>query len=627
MLQSVTNFGSPFNSPSGLQRNTWQFLDNLSWSRGKHSWRFGGEFLSYIVRSTFDYSNNGLITIDGKGTDSNSPLVPLKIPGLTQAQDLNDFANGYASSFKQGNSLRAAGHTHTFSLFAQDDWKVRRNLTLNLGVRWEYNAPFTDQRDRFLALRPGQQSTVFPDAPVGLVYPGDAGVSRSTYGSDWNNFGPRLGFAWDVLGNGRLAVRGGYALLYDNPDYQFGAPFQAAPPFNITPSVINTRFADPWASAAAPIPQPFPFRPRSPGERFNFAALAPLNLNVYDPNFATPYTQQRSLQIQRQLSHDWLVEAGYVGSVGVRLLAQHQLNPAILTATATSNDENQRGVLNIGNPQNAQYAGAVFGSIISEASDANSNFHSLQVSLVKRFSNGLQVGNAYTWGHSIDNTSSAEWTPGFEVPTRTDSARADRGNSNFDVRHRYVLTYLYELPYPSRSRGLNRSMLGGWGISGITTLQTGLPFNITDNMDRCLCGSGGQRPDYIGGVVQFVDPRSATAVPGRPNSWFDGTTTGAGNPYFRRVGSGASVAQGAGRFGNFGRNVFHGPGIANWDFAAYKRTRTGERGLIEFRGELLNGFNHAQFLNPQALITNATFGRITNTRDPRIVQLTLRYVF
>jgi hypothetical protein len=175
-------------------------------------------------------------------------------------------------------------------------------------------------------------------------------------------------------------------------------------------------------------------------------------------------------------------------------------------------------------------------------------------------------------------------------------------------------------------------MLGGWGISGITTLQTGLPFNITDNMDRCLCGSGlQQRPDYIGGVVQFVDPRSATAVPGRPNSWFDGTitdsATGAGNPYFRRVGSGSSVAQGAGRFGNFGRNVFHGPGIANWDFAAYKRTRTGERGLIEFRGELLNGFNHAQFLNPQALITNANFGRITNTRDPRIVQLTLRYVF
>src|SRR5262249_16121948 len=213
--------------------------------------------------------------------------------------------------------------------------------------------------------------------------------------------------------------------------------------------------------------------------------------------------------------------------------------------------------------------------------DANSNFHSLQVSVVKRFSNSLQFGNAYTWGHSIDNASAIEWAPGSEVTTRTDSARADRGNSNFDVRHRYVLTYLYELPFRNQGRGFARSVFGDWGISGITTMQTGLPFNITDPTDRCLCGSGGQRPDYIGGPVRFVDPRSVAAVAGRPNSWFDPVS-------FRRVGSGASVADGAGRFGNFGRNVFHGPGIANWDFAAFKRIKTGEKGRLEFRTEFLN---------------------------------------
>jgi hypothetical protein len=193
------------------------------------------------------------------------------------------------------------------------------------------------------------------------------------------------------------------------------------------------------------------------------------------------------------------------------------------------------------------------------------------------------------------------------------------------------LTYLYELPYSNHGRRLARLILGGWEISGITALQTGLPFNITDPQDRCLCNSGGQRPDYTGAQVRFVDPRSVIDVPGRPNSWFDGTeadtTTAAGNPYFRRVGAGASVARGAGRFGNFGRNVFHGPGIANWDFAAHKRFRAGEMGHIDLRAEFLNFFNHAQFLNPTASITNANFGRITGTRDARIIQASVRYAF
>src|ERR1051325_10034485 len=177
-IASITPFGTPIGPPGGLQRNTWQVLDNLNWIRGLHSWKFGGELLSHAVHSTFATYNNGSILINGTNT-----TLPL-IPGLPQ--DLSDFAHGYASSFTQGNSLRAAGHTRSLDLFAQDDWKVRRNLTLNIGIRWESNSPFTDQRNRFLALRPGQQSTVFPDAPAGLVYPGDAGVSRSTYRADWH---------------------------------------------------------------------------------------------------------------------------------------------------------------------------------------------------------------------------------------------------------------------------------------------------------------------------------------------------------------------------------------------------------------------------------------------------------
>ena len=478
----------------------------------------------------------------------------------------------------------------------QDDWKARRNLVVNVGLRWEYNAPVTDQRDRFLTLRPGRQSAIFPDAPV-------------------------------VLGNGKLAIRSAYGLLYDSPNYQFGAPFIAAPPFNITTLATATRYADPWGSSLiGPARQPFPFHPRTPGERFDFTALAPLNLGFYDPGFAAPYTQQWSLQVQQQIRRTWLVEIGYVGSRGVKLLSQHQVNPAVVTPTATATDENSRRRLNIGNPQDALYGGAVFGSIVSEATDANSNYHSLQIGVTRKYSNGFQFSHAYTLGHAIDNTSSIDWS-GSGNTTRTDSLRADRGSSAFDVRQRYVFTYLYELPYFKDGHGFTNRVLGGWGVSGITTIQTGLALDIVDSNNRCLCGSGGQRPDYVGGQVQFLDPRSRSE-----HFWFDGAIgtpgTGAPNPYFRRVGAGPTAAQGAGRFGNLGRNVFHGPGINNWDVAAFKKLRAGENGHIDFRAELLNVFNHAQFLNPNGNIQqNAMFGRITATRDPRIAQLTLRYVF
>jgi len=292
-ISNLTVFGSATTVPAALERNSWQLRDNLSWIRRRHALKIGVEYLAHVVHTTFGNNNSGRIVIDGSGTSLGSPLVTRVIPGLPQA--LNDFANGYALQFIQGNSLRAAGHTRSFEVFGQDDWKIGRDFMVNLGLRWEYNSPITDQRDRFLTLQPGRQSVVFPDAPVGLLYPGDEGVSRSTYHRDWNNFSTRLGMARDVLGNGKLAIRGGYGLLYDSPDYQLGAPFITAPPFNITATITSTRYADPWASSLInPIPQPFPFHPAGPGDRLNFKALAPLTLGYYDPALATPYTQEWS---------------------------------------------------------------------------------------------------------------------------------------------------------------------------------------------------------------------------------------------------------------------------------------------------------------------------------------------
>jgi outer membrane receptor protein involved in Fe transport len=614
VINGIGSFGNQFN-PRSFKRNNYQAVDNVSWVRGRHDLKFGAEYRKYFPNNISSFYNTGQITIDGSGTNNGAPLVPLIIPGLSAP--LNDFANGYATSFTQQSTNRRAPRSHSINLFAQDDWKVRTNLTLNLGLRWEYNSGETDVRNQLVALRPGAQSVVFPDAPTGLVYPSDPNISDSTYRDDWNNFGPRFGFAWDPLKNGKVSVRGGYALLYD-------VPTNSSPtglPFAITTTVQNASYANPFATSLTnPISQPFPFQPATSGHRFDFTRFGTLTFGAMDPNFATPYAQEWSLQVQSRIRRNWLVEAGYLGSAGTRLFDFREGNPAIPGPGATTNNTDRRRVLNQNNPQDAQFNGAVFGSILTNLTDANSNYHSLQVSVTRHFAGGLQMSQAYTWAHSIDNTSGL---PGGVASLATSSSirggRADRGNSGFDVRQRYVGRYLYELPWGRAARGARRRVLAGWGVSGITTFQSGLPFNITEPADRCLCSSGGQRPDYIGGAVQFFDPRSSAAG-SKPNQWFDPTR-------FQRVGTGTSYALGAGRFGTLGRDVFHGPGINNWDLAAFKRVLLAENSRLEFRVELLNAVNHSQFSDPVTSIADADFGRLRNTRDPRVVQLSMRIGF
>ena|SRR5579885_3290203 len=235
--------------------------------------------------------------------------------------------------------------------------------------------------------------------------------------------------------------------------------------------------------------------------------------------------------------------------------------------------------------------------------------------------------HSYTWSHSIDDAS------GLRVSSNSLNAQLDRGNSEFDVRHRYSGAILYQLPWLRNNKGFLGAVAGGWMITGLLTFQTGLPFDITEPQDRCLCDGGTQRPDYIGGDVVFVDPRSNQF--GVQNGYFNGvgggTATGAPNPFFRRVGTGPSAAQGAGRFGDLGRNVFHGPGIEQVDFGLSKQFNITEHQHVELRGEAFNLFNHTNFNNPApttgANIGSTSFGRITSAKDPRLVQLTLRYMF
>ncbi|MFB3776642.1 MAG: carboxypeptidase regulatory-like domain-containing protein [Bryobacteraceae bacterium] len=627
VLSGFSSFGNTIQGPQARFDNTWQLIDNASWTRGRHYLKFGGDVRSYAQNQRFTFINNGYIQITGAGTSLG--LVP-QIPGLSSV--LNDFANGFATLFVQNSNGIQGYRTRAANLFMQDDWKFRSNFTLNFGLRWEYNTGMKELNNQVATLRLGQKSTVFPDAPTNMVYYGDSGITRSTYKEDLNNFGPRFGFAYDVLGNGKISVRGGYGLMYDIPITELTLQFLGIAPYGIQPLTYYTMYADPWASSQVnPIPQPFPFKPPARGGKFNYVDIAPIGFTVMDPHFATPYSQHWNLNVQYQLSRDWLVDVGYVANNGVKLLNRRNINPATPGPGAEVGNTDDRRVLNVNHPEKDKFGGYPFAAITNQLTDANSNYNSLQISATKRFSRGLAMTHAYTWGHAIDSGSGVRTTGGTSGQGRIDNARLDRGNSEQDIRHRYVMTFQYELPWLKSSRSPMGFILGGWGVEGIAAFSTGVPIDIYEPNDRALNDSDGQRPDYIGGTPQFYDPRRVDAVTGRPNSWFDGTGGGsatlATNPFFRRVGSGEAWSLGAGRFGNFGRNVFHGPGLNNWELGVFKKFRITERHTVQFRAEFFNAFNHTQFNLPNTNVGSANFGRITGSRDPRLIQLALKYMF
>ncbi len=609
------SFGNTIQGPQGRDDNTFQFVNNVSHNRGNHNLKFGGEYRSYYQNQSFTFINTGLYQFTGAFTGD--PVL--------------DFALGLPLVYLQNSAGNPRYETQSYSVFAQDDWKIRSNLTLNLGVRYELDKPLVDSEDRVNTFRPGQQSSIFPTAPRGLVFPGDAGIPRSTYQTDKNNIGPRVGFAWDVLSNGKLSLRAGYGLYYDTVISETTLQFLTAPPFAIQPTVFCTTIDNPFANVdpecGSPIAQPFPFTPANPGDPFDFTQLGTIGLTINDPDFKTPYSHQYNLNVQWEFMKNYMLEVGYVGTSGVNLLTRREINPGLILPGANTQNVDVRRVFNQGNPLNDDFGGAVFGSITNQETSAHSNYNSLQVTVSKRFSDGLYFQNAYTWSHCIDNSS------GLRSNTRFNDPSADRGNCDQDIRHRNVLSYIYELPLYKDQNGFAGKILGGWQISGVTVLQTGTPFNITEPTDRSLTGAGSDRPDFLGGTVEFFDPRNTTASLGGPNRAFNGTGGGtasaATNPFFRRVGTSnaATLLNGAGRFGSFGRNVFHGPGDIIFDFTMMKRTRVGENKILEFRSEFFNIFNHANFGNPNGNIGSANFGRVTTTRDPRLIQFALKFHF
>jgi len=626
------NFGNTYQGPQARYDDQWQYRDSLTWVKGRHTFKFGGEYDAFEQAQSFDFINNGYLVFDGSMTELG--LAPL-VPGLgLNDPAVNDFASGEAIIYDQATSGTGAYRVKFFAGYAQDDFKLAPNFTLNFGLRYDYGSPITDTQNRLNQFRAGEQSTQYPSAPVGLVFPGDPGVSRSTYSPDYTEFQPRFGFAWDPMKNGKMSVRGGFGIFYNDPETELELQFLGAVPYGFQLFVEGVQdITQPYETSFTPLPSsPFPFTPAKPGQSFNFANFAPLGLFFMDPHFRTPYSYQYDLQVQYQIARNWVATAAYVGSNGVHLENRQDINPALPTPTASSNDEPFRDVYNINNPQDAAYGGAVFGGLNDQQSNGTEHYSSLQASLNKNFSNGLFMTNSYTWSHCIDDESGLRGGLA-EDGINPFNARLDVGNCDTDVRQSYVGSVVYNLPWFKDQHGFLGHVLGGFALSSVVTLQSGIPFDIYDSGDRSLTGAGDDRPNYIGGNVVFVDPRSNSfySSTGTLNDFFNGTgggtPDGAGNPNFARVGSGPSVAQGAGYYGNFGRNVFHGPGIINTNLSISKSVRVTESQSLMMRAEFFNFFNHAQFLNPDGNISNPTFGQINADQGPRLVQLSLQYKF
>lgn len=645
----VTNFFNLGPSPQGpttLHDMTYQYQDHLTIPHGRHEWKFGVDVHRVQNNFNFDFFNNGGFTFGGT---SNGPQ-----PGKTYTGDARaDFVAGFPGSMTQFSNAVYGIRTTSQYYYAQDTIKVLPRFTLNLGLRYEYNSPQTDVHNNILGyFGPNAQSKVFPNAPPGILYPGDPGTpNRALVYPDRNNFAPRVGFAWDMFGNSKLVMRGGGGIFYDLEDgalnLQFGGqpPFGDAFSFDFLPAnegSVSNFFADPFTPSG--ITNPFPFRSKGGVGTFFVPKIS--FAFVTDPHFRTPYSENFNYGFQYQLSKDTAIEAVYVGSLGRKLISSIDVNPPqpsveiaqLNNGFSFPNDNCARLLAACVNPTTDPNASVVnIGQLLTDKSTGISASHEFQLTVDKRYSHGLSLRGAYTLSKTTDLTS------GFRArsSTYTDpfDPQLDHGLADFDATHRFVFSGSWELPIdrPFRGHRFMKKVTEGWQANTITTFQSGQPFTIFSNNDNSFQGNFLDRPNLIGKIRTFNARNNSSFSANGANCSLQTPDAGGnitGNFYFDptafdcQFNNSLQFAPGSlASFGNLGRNTLRGPGINNWDISFLKRTKIAESKSLEFRGEMFNAFNHAQFLNPDNQGFSGTFGLISKTRGPRLVQFALKLYY
>ncbi len=550
--------------------------DSVHWVVGNHELAFGGDYLKENVDLINTYRQNGSFTFSSTNYSGNA---------------LSDFMLGYARKFIQGGGEFAARRANLGGLFIQDNYRATRDLVLNLGLRWDPFVPYSDQLGRTECFLPRLQSQKFPNAPTGYLFAGDPGCPAGGFKSSWALLAPRFGFAYNVGGKGKTTIRGGWGIFYQPPFVEAFNNMVDSPPWSPQYQFIGTPFMNPYQGT----PNPFPaqFAPFVPPNDVAFPIPLPLAVS-YQPNWHPSELMNWNLTVEHQITKDILLRAGYVASKGTHLAYNTDVNAPLPSPDATGDNEQDR------RPYQQ------FQQITQDSSNGNSNYNSLQVEVDKRFSHGVTLSANYTWSRSIDEVSYQTDLCGINIIDPY-NIRAYRGVSDFNVPHRFVLNYLWQLPSPKQ--GISKAVLGGWQTSAILNWQSGFPLNITSGGDYSY-----SLPEVGNDQAQVISQPQYTqgSTADKLAQWF--TTSAFGPP--------ASNS-----FGNAGRNILIGPGTFNIDFAAHKVFTITERMNLQFRAEFFNFLNHPQFNNPDTGLADSTFGQITTARDPRVIQGALKLVF
>ncbi len=650
--------------PNQLIDNIYQVLDNYSRVVGTHTIKFGGQFhfnqleenLSNVANGNFFFGPN----FSGQTSETGSDFV--------------DFLLGAPASYVQGQSYPSYGRSRYFGLYGQDSWRVRSNLTLNYGLRYDVSSPWYEKYNEIQTLIKGEQSVVFPGSPVGWVFPGDPNVPRTLAPTRWNNFAPRFGLAYSfgdydgamgkIFGkSGASSIRVGYTLSYSA--FEGATDFNEIgdAPFGDYTGQAEENFKDPFITRASGAPQPNPFPvappPKHPSPTNPADKLPPYDTlaNFYSafggigssPAFNNgnrlPYAENYEFSFQRQLTRADLLTLSYVGTQGHRLLSSESANPGSpsvclglsqtsevmpMTPTCGAGGENNvyypaSGGTVIGTRQNFPGVNnSTLGPIVPIGNDSyfitagKSSYNSGQINY-RHTSKRLQLLLGYTYSKSMDIAS------GYGEQFNPIIPNLSRGLSAFDATHNFVVSYNYALPF-DKLDGPKR-LTNGWSISGVTSFSTGLPITLVETDDHSLLGTsfGGpiilavDTPDRVA-PVQIMNPRNSE-----------------NHDYFSPASFSTSAI---GSEGDSARRFFHGPGINNWNMALHKGTPITERVNLEFRAEFFNLFNHTQFIAPSGIglcggpgnavvscNTVSSFGQITQAGPPRIGQLSLKLNF
>lgn len=619
--------GAP-NSVISQFNNTYQFQDDFTKVVGAHTLKFGADY--HWDQIDLTHPNNG-----GNGG--------FGFNGTETGYDFADLLIGAPNYFYQGAPAGLQLRSFYFGAYAEDSWRASENLTFNFGVRYEVTPYWSDSHNRNPVVLLGKQSTQFPTAPTGYVFPGDAGVPIHMANIRWNNFAPRVGLAWvpdftdspmlhSLFGDhGKTSIRTGFGLYYTN--IQGANTFNfSAPPYGLffeTPA--PPLFAQPFITRASGtnIGQRFPIPVITDPTTIDWAAYEPLSGNrnplIDSP---TPYEEHVDFSVERSITPNTLLSVSYVGTFGRHLILngnQNQGDPALclsvsqqsqVTDGVTCGPFGENGVYHpvTGGVINSTRGplGPAFGGNGLQMDIGTSSYNALQTSF-RHQSGRLSTLLSYTYSNAIDNGSSFGEQIIFGLPSdhfRTISA--------FDMRHIFAASYTYELPFDELFRASNRATRG-WRLSGLTQFTTGLPVLIQETDDRSLRGNNGNSP-VAGSTDQPVLAPGPIYADRNPRH---------GNPYFN---TSLFSLEPLGGQGNAPRRFFYGPGVDNWNLALLKDTPIHGDMSLELRGEFFNVFNHAQFYGAYAVDGNindgpGSFGHIFSAADPRIGQLAAKFVF